>query len=395
MSAKGQQSDEVSAAGILAIAQKALAGLPPEIRIGHWRYDFAQDLEFRLVEVEPFTAFKNGWRFHGNGGGMTLSGRIGSWALEQLERGESPESIIESAAKTANFPSQIMLDVSPLLGADVRDVIDIDDHTRVIPSKDVPESWLAMGAHRSLEEKKFETHAPCLLVIKYKLTPAFKRRNPEIEIDGSETAESVSPLDRQRQKERVAAAFVLRGSRPVAITASTILAEQDSILGHPRVRHGTLNSAMIFGTAEFEPKEIKKTYEAIVAFDVEKAILLAVGRIRRARSSSVADAALELGIALELLLMHGERNSGEIRNKVALRGAWLLGGDVNERKGIFRSLHVLYDARSKVAHIGLLGATSKFDSEESGALVVQIIVELLRRGKFPDWQSLVLGGLPD
>ncbi len=95
---------------------------------------------------------------------------------------------------------------------------------------------------------------------------------------------------------------------------------------------------------------------------VREAARLFPGRRRRARGAQhgiardrdFADQAIDLGIALEALLLHelGKEDRGELRYRLSLRGAWLGGGDEQERAEIQRTLKAVYDLRSRAVHAG-------------------------------------------
>jgi len=72
------------------------------------------------------------------------------------------------------------------------------------------------------------------------------------------------------------------------------------------------------------------------------------------RHKNLIDKALDLGIALETLLLHNLSNSAQLSYQLRLRGAWLMGADVEDRKKIQETLKKLYDFRSKAAHEGKL-----------------------------------------
>ena len=112
--------------------------------------------------------------------------------------------------------------------------------------------------------------------------------------------------------------------------------------------------------------------------------------------------AIDLGVALESILMFeagvGNREpSTEIRYKLGVRAAWLVGGHFAERESVFRSVRKLYDLRSEAAHAGRINVTSKNWEDvdvkiETGiALTGRLITVLLSRGSWPDWNKLVLG----
>ena len=68
----------------------------------------------------------------------------------------------------------------------------------------------------------------------------------------------------------------------------------------------------------------------------------------------LADISIDLGIALEALLLHeqNKKNRGELRFRLGLRGAWLVGSDGNERAEILKLLREVYDLRSIAVHSG-------------------------------------------
>ena len=62
---------------------------------------------------------------------------------------------------------------------------------------------------------------------------------------------------------------------------------------------------------------------------------------------------IELRIALESVLLIDDKGVvGEKRNRLATRGAWLLGETLSQRKAYFRTLRNAYDYASIVLHAG-------------------------------------------
>jgi len=140
--------------------------------------------------------------------------------------------------------------------------------------------------------------------------------------------------------------------------------------------------------------KFKRNFEALGRFKSTEALTRAVDRLGRARTSKgLTDVALELGIAAEILLMHGtSSNNTEISYKLASRAAWLLGHTSADRAIAFKAARELYKARSEAVHNGTLSSKSTFDPASSGELVRAAIESVLFRGDFPNWDVLVLGG---
>ncbi|AMS44698.1 HEPN domain-containing protein [Aminobacter aminovorans] len=107
----------------------------------------------------------------------------------------------------------------------------------------------------------------------------------------------------------------------------------------------------------------------------------------------MADRALDLGIAAEIMLMHDHSPANnEIAHKIGSRAAWLLGCSPEERAAIFSDMKALYQARSQAAHSGVLSTKSRVDLDASDRLITRAFNAIIERGHFPDWSILVMGG---
>jgi hypothetical protein len=108
--------------------------------------------------------------------------------------------------------------------------------------------------------------------------------------------------------------------------------------------------------------------------DVRKRLAIPIARLNRAiRRRDLVDKAIEIGIALESLLMEG-KIEGEISHKMAERAALLLGTDYRSRLRIFRLVKALYELRSKGAHMGRV-MKSKFDLGEEKGVHVEYVID--------------------
>lgn len=122
---------------------------------------------------------------------------------------------------------------------------------------------------------------------------------------------------------------------------------------------------------------------------------LSIARLGRSRSHTFpVDAAIDLGISLESCLVHNEKGhgaKGELRNKIGSRGAWLLGKDRIERLEISKTLKLAYDYRSAAVHSGQLNKINIEKFEQADTICSRILQKILEKGKFPDWERLVIG----
>lgn len=141
---------------------------------------------------------------------------------------------------------------------------------------------------------------------------------------------------------------------------------------------------------------VRENLRLLEDFNVPAALHVAIDRLGKARGlSSNVDKALDLGMALEIALMHENGNSGggsgEITYKLSSRAAWLLGKNPEERTQVFEKAKKIYGHRSAAAHSGRLKNESDFLSLDAHAFTTRILREILQRGSFPVWHHLIFG----
>lgn len=92
----------------------------------------------------------------------------------------------------------------------------------------------------------------------------------------------------------------------------------------------------------------------------ESVLRIALDRLHRAlRQELIVDQAIDLGIALEALLLHDIDGSTELGFRLRLRGAMLLGGDLETRRGQMKLLREIYSLRSTAIYKGRLEETER------------------------------------
>ena len=134
----------------------------------------------------------------------------------------------------------------------------------------------------------------------------------------------------------------------------------------------------------------------------EKSVMrVALDRLNQAlRRQNIVDKAIDLGIALEVMLLHGigEKDRGELSYRSSIRGATFLGGGKPERLKTLKLLKDAYGLRSKAVHSGVLKKEKKGPPpervlEDATSTCARIARKLIDRGSFPDWDAeYVIGG---
>lgn len=123
-----------------------------------------------------------------------------------------------------------------------------------------------------------------------------------------------------------------------------------------------------------------------------ESVNIAIERLSRSRLHFFSDeeTMLDLGIACEIMLLHG-KNETELAYRLALRGGYLHGLDTDERISFSRGFRDLYKARSQVAHGGKIERKLRLRITEFDGLCASTIRAIIRKGRFPDWDRLISG----
>ena len=123
-------------------------------------------------------------------------------------------------------------------------------------------------------------------------------------------------------------------------------------------------------------------------------IKIILSRLSQAkRRIQIEDKILDLGIALEMLLLHDNPNNEQLTLTFRLRGSWLLGKTAEQRTEIYGDLNKIYNYRSQVAHSGVLcgGDVRKVRNSFSKyqSIAENVCQAIIKNGK-PEWKKLIL-----
>jgi hypothetical protein len=119
----------------------------------------------------------------------------------------------------------------------------------------------------------------------------------------------------------------------------------------------------------------------------DKAVLrIGLDRLSQAlRKGQKTDKAIDLGIALEAMLLHGIG-----RDELSYRAAFL-GGSADERLGTFKLVRDAYQLRSSAVHTGKVSEGGKPLAVEvlrdASITCAALARKLIERGSFPSWES--------
>jgi hypothetical protein len=381
----------------IRVLRDAAAGLDlvkdDQLEYSQWRQSNVRKLDSALLETDPFNCLRSAWLFTGDGGGLILGLRCGEWAANQLLSGNSPEDIVSNAQSELARNTSDLFDISPIFGAKLEQEIVLQDGIRLIPAEQVPQEWHTFNVMTNFVSSPFDPRDCCVLRQDMTVSPAFAARTS---ISERVTVKSVTvPTDDERRaiRARVRAAMLLSCSSAIELPVTTRLASRNQLLVFQGSKSGSLTTGMLPFAKTVDENCFKRNFAALGSFRNSDALVRAIDRLGRARfGNNPGDAALDLGIAAEVLLMHGTSNSNtEIAYKLATRAAWLTGRSVADRASAFEAARELYKARSDAVHNGKLSSRTTFDQERGDELVRSAIEAVLLKGDFPNWDKLILG----
>ncbi|MFM0218265.1 hypothetical protein [Paraburkholderia caledonica] len=193
-------------------------------------------------------------------------------------------------------------------------------------------------------------------------------------------------------------------SSPVVSRSYSELADGEFLKGEVGLQWGIWrNETRVFANRLVSPMELgelKSVADKYLTLDpsIKKKLSVPLHRLNEAvKHQSSVDRALDLGIALESLLLSHQPSKDQLTLQFRLRGAWLLGRDGQHRVELFNTFHQLYTYRSYAAHSGSV-ASSRTPEEEVQKtlrmgleLCAKAICKIIEKGGFPEWDSLVIG----
>jgi hypothetical protein len=377
---------------LLEMIRRELADIHRGKHFAQWRPEAVQRLD-GLATLPPFRAYAATRIFTGDGGCLGASTRFGDWAVNRLVAGDTPEDILAAFDHELAHNSATYLDVSPVFGVDINAICELAEGIRIIPASEVSPWWKPHPIHHWMALPNLPT-GTCYLTQSYRVEPAF-----EVQSGGSPGGQGseTSPVatERERLRQQVRLACLLAGIGDVELPISMSVPDRKSLFvggdGNIASRPIAAYPVVAFPT---EATAVKRAFDQLAAFAEIESLTRAIDRLGRARlARNAVDQALELGIAAEIALMHGDPSGNtEITHKIGSRAAWLLGQNAEERATIFGEIKALYHARSKAVHEGTLPKKSKVDLSEADRLVTQVLNAIAARGRFPNWSNLTMGG---
>lgn len=384
---------------VLFLAKIELAITPPppshtNSRAAVFFEDFHRSvmLEARLYGFHPFSRLNESTLWTPSGSGSLRQGTALQWVARQLLAGIAPSSIIETAHNQYAENGYDALEISKVSGIEVDDIVKITEGYELWPHDKLPSDARKILLFDDAGAV-FRTPNSCALVHHFRHNMVIDPDYQPSGVDMSKDRFGTSNMRRANKRLEIQRAIILSTSGTVGMPFTYCRAATDHIMDADRSYGGFLESAG-FQSETPNIDAVRENLRLLEDFNAPAALHVAIDRLGKARGlSSNVDKALDLGMALEIALMHenGGGGSGEITYKLSSRAAWLLGKNPEERSQVFEKAKKIYGHRSVAAHSGRLKNESDFLSLDAHAFTTRILREILQRGSFPVWHHLIFG----
>ena len=199
-------------------------------------------------------------------------------------------------------------------------------------------------------------------------------------------------IERSKMLER---AFVLAGNTPVEVGSYFHRVDESYMFFWGHGFNSASNRHYVGMAHDYDLDLVKAYFEQLCKFPDQEPMFRAIERIRTSRFSSVSvDKAIDLGIAMEIMLLGDDEDNGELVYRMSVRGGWLLGSDPGDRALAAKTVRDIYKGRSKAVHRGAIKRTLAvtWHALEPDDFIRRIIVKILDLGHFRNWETVTFGG---
>ena len=365
-----------------------------------------------------FGDLRGGWIQCGGIGRLMQSHVVPLFLIRGVVDGRSVKPMVDEALAFADCRMGIAETYAPLAGVALAEAVSLGEGIDLVPWGDVPESAIKWSFNSDSYSQEFPSFQQQISNVPIKGNSAIRIRGAECQVlfsSQKNAKDEIEALTSQFSEKHaqigdVVRCIIAQSERPVAALGywtefdkkianemGVSSLSHDGTIFDNTVRSWT-SSPMILDSKSF-PGLFHRFVE--LNSSEKKVMRISLDRLCKAlRGGALVDKAIDLGIALEVILLHGidENYRGELKYRSSIRGAAFLGGNSQERLEIFKHLKSVYDLRSKAVHTGNLAPKSKNEPphetlEKATSICAQLARKLIDRGSFPNWEDeYVVGG---
>ena len=291
-----------------------------------------------------------------------------------------------------------VLEVLALTGVTIEEEIELSCGVSLIPFSSVPESqmseWFSPAGTSALVDPMHNMFVP---------TPtaalvSSDEDSVELVEEWPDPSDDSAYSSKQKLFWQISQCLTLIGPSsptPVAQWSQLRSPEQVPMLGAGQGWGHSIQEAYPLATTVLpNGEDIRKLVERYLDLDttLRNKLAISIQRLNLAlRRHDVVDKAIELGVALEALLVADRDADAQVSYLLRVRGAWLGGGTLEERRERRKLLKQVYDLRSRAVHSGTLNRQQAGEIlHEGSVLCANLIHRVIEQGSMPSWDDLIL-----
>jgi hypothetical protein len=369
---------------------------------------------------------RRGWIQSGGGGHTLALNSLTHVLIRRALVGQSVGALVAQAHAFAKTKTAVTERYIPLVGITVAKSVKLDDNIHMLPWSQVPDGDAKCFFSNEPGEGYLDEYRSFFTQGEAKANSAIRLLTPKSQVLFSSSAEA-GPLSIEGNELRDRHEIVQDVINCVAVVSKSHVAalgewsqlsgKIGNALSRSGYSHKSSKTDFAIRALSSRPKTLDRSAAARIfkrfqAFTTDDKAVMRISLDRLNKSlfkKEMADQAIDLGIALEVMLLHGINDDfrGEMRYRMSVRGATFLGGMKPQRKNHFKLLKAAYDLRSKSVHTGSLYIDAGTGKKKKGkkkdpdpvsvlksatGVCADIAAKIIERGSFPDWESeYVLG----
>jgi len=397
------------------ILQRAIDSVPPELEKG--AYTFEAWLLYRKPKINAeamkklinefkdnpeLSIFDGKMRFFANFGNRLDYETLAKWLVFRGRLVGINEALdnLEKYLKEASYE---ILEIKALGGIEIERSISLANNIELVPFSEILDSYFKITL-QTPRSGPGPFYGPSAALVR-------KIEQPKIHLNPEELMEPIrTAIDYGKELEIARLCLSLMNVAPVGFGSwldmpDLVPCQQSSWGAYPH----TIEVAKVRRIDQNDYEKSKEKHELFLKLSAEMQdrLKISLSRLNSAmnRHSNI-DAAIDLGISLESLLME-EEEIGEFSFKLGLRAVKLLGENEQDRKRLDKIFKTLYDFRSKAVHLGRFLEKPRYEVhkvkitlEEGFRLTAKAIEKLMQlvirkellehKGKIKNWDHFLL-----
>jgi len=316
--------------------------------------------------------------------------------LSRSTEENNASSIVDDFLKVVSLNSADCTLVSPLLGIDISEKIPLEENQILFPIEDIPDSrfkkQILTYEPPRIGELRWLSFPKVAMLSTFRQEPLFSEHSPPT------TSNSNEP-----EIDDICRYLSLVHPNPVSRMVSweqfpnnPFLKNAESVLTYPM--HEIPASPLFAGQPPlFQVDDVLSILRARSALSntMREQLVLPLDRLHLSmRRLKNEDKALELGIALESLLLRDLDSNTSLTLQMRIRASHYMGDIFSKRLDIYKLVGDLYSLRSRAAHGSSFDSSNTEDTKrtlrEGATLTAELAKKFIAARSFPKWAEVIL-----